>query len=306
MPVVLLGWVSNFRSLLLQLGATTVVLWAWPAHGQQRIEAEPRKTWEVLEHCRLIPKGAHDGDSFHVRHGDREYIFRLYFVDAPEVDGEFRERVAEQAAYFGIGTNSVGALGQAAAVFSADRLKDEFTVITRWQNAQGRGKLARFYAIVFVNGKNHAAELVANGFARIHGMKAAWPDGQRASLFQHELKNRELTAAEARQGGWNRELYPSVSAKAVAAKSEAADQLVDLNDATMEDLEGLPGVGKILAQRIIAHRPYRTVADLLAVRGFGGKLFGKLEPLITVRTAAGTSASKVRNVQAATDTSQSR
>ena len=61
------------------------------------------KDWVVLENCRLITNPANDGDSFHVSAGEKEYLFRLYFVDAPETDEMTPRRVSiEQAKYFGI------------------------------------------------------------------------------------------------------------------------------------------------------------------------------------------------------------
>ena len=46
-----------------------------------------------------------DGDSFHVILLDqKELIFRLYFVDAPEEERVYADRIVEQAAYFGIST----------------------------------------------------------------------------------------------------------------------------------------------------------------------------------------------------------
>ena len=44
------------------------------------------REWVVLENCRLIMNPANDGDSFHASAGDKEYLFRLYLVDAPETD----------------------------------------------------------------------------------------------------------------------------------------------------------------------------------------------------------------------------
>lgn len=48
---------------------------------------------------------------------------------------------------------------------------------------------------------------------------------------------------------------------------------IDLNRSTASDLEALPGVGPVLAGRIVAHResngPFRTVEDLLDVPGIG-------------------------------------
>ncbi|PYI82409.1 MAG: hypothetical protein DMF09_14420, partial [Verrucomicrobia bacterium] len=60
------------------------------------------KQWIVLNNCRLIANPANDGDSFHASAGAKEYIFRLYLVDAPETDEMTPGRLVEQAKYFGI------------------------------------------------------------------------------------------------------------------------------------------------------------------------------------------------------------
>ncbi len=64
---------------------------------------------------------------------------------------------------------------------------------------------------------------------------------------------------------------------------------VDLNQATALELDALPGVGPVLAGRIIAHRerhgPFRQAEELLAVRGIGPRLFARLRPRVTVGLA---------------------
>jgi len=61
---------------------------------------------------------------------------------------------------------------------------------------------------------------------------------------------------------------------------------VDLNQATVADLEALPGIGPKLAQRVIAHRdargPFHSVDDLRHVRGIGRKKFDRLRPHVLV------------------------
>jgi len=61
---------------------------------------------------------------------------------------------------------------------------------------------------------------------------------------------------------------------------------VNLNSATAADLEALPGIGPVLAQRIVDYReqhgPFRAVTDLQKVSGIGAKTYASLEPLITV------------------------
>ncbi|GGL16191.1 ComEA family DNA-binding protein [Deinococcus radiotolerans] len=56
---------------------------------------------------------------------------------------------------------------------------------------------------------------------------------------------------------------------------------VNLNTATPEQLEALPKVGPALAARIVAGRPYRSVADLDRVKGVGPAALKALEPLVS-------------------------
>ena len=58
---------------------------------------------------------------------------------------------------------------------------------------------------------------------------------------------------------------------------------LNLNSATREQIEALPGVGPVLAGRILAARPYRTLADLDAVKGVGETTLKRLEPYLVFR-----------------------
>lgn len=66
----------------------------------------------------------------------------------------------------------------------------------------------------------------------------------------------------------------------------AAGGLVDLNTATLADLETLPGVGEVLGQRILDYRTqhgqFRTVDDLKQVSGIGDAKFASLKDKVTV------------------------
>ena len=86
-----------------------------------------------------------------------------------------------------------------------------------------------------------------------------------------------------------------LAAIAVTAKSDSSEilsrkdlppDLLDLNLATGEQIETLPGVGPVLAKRIIAWRDslggFKKTDDLMAVPGIGSKRLAKLRPLITL------------------------
>jgi len=61
--------------------------------------------------------------------------------------------------------------------------------------------------------------------------------------------------------------------------------LLDLNRASAADLEQLPGIGPAKAKAIVEHRerygPFRSVDDLLNVKGIGPKLLERMRPLVT-------------------------
>ncbi|HEY0119710.1 MAG TPA: ComEA family DNA-binding protein [Cellulomonas sp.] len=62
----------------------------------------------------------------------------------------------------------------------------------------------------------------------------------------------------------------------------AAGRLVDLNTASLAQLVELPGVGPVLAQRIVDRRPFRSVDELDEVSGVGPTLLERLRPLVRV------------------------
>jgi competence protein ComEA len=66
---------------------------------------------------------------------------------------------------------------------------------------------------------------------------------------------------------------------------------VDLNQATIEQLQALPGIGETLAQRVVHRRQaaglFRSVDDLLQVKGIGRKRLEELRPLVVVSGPAG-------------------
>jgi competence protein ComEA len=80
---------------------------------------------------------------------------------------------------------------------------------------------------------------------------------------------------------------PSASSAsgAGAPGTTASPARVDLNHATAEALDSLPGIGPVTADKILASRaetPFKTVDELLSRGLVGQKTFDKLKPLVTV------------------------
>jgi competence protein ComEA len=75
-------------------------------------------------------------------------------------------------------------------------------------------------------------------------------------------------------------------AGAAAGPAGAAGGLLDLNTATAQDLDGLPGIGPVLAERIVAwrteHGRFGSVDQLREVGGIGESKYAQLKSKVTV------------------------
>ncbi len=185
------------------------------------------KRWRTYENCTLIENPANDGDSFHVRYNRRRYIFRLYFVDAPESDNSVPDRVAEQAAYWGILPEDVIRLGKEAAKFTQKFLANGFTAYSKLADAMGRSEKDRDYAVIRAGDKDLGEELVRNGLARIHGMGIDLPDGTSERMMWWRLKSAEREAKTNLRGAWAAaasRATPSPFSRPAVASSPAATQ----------------------------------------------------------------------------------
>jgi competence protein ComEA len=75
-------------------------------------------------------------------------------------------------------------------------------------------------------------------------------------------------------------------AEDAAGTQPAQGGLVNINTASAAELDGLPGIGQSIAQRIVEYRTangaFKSVEDLQNVKGIGPALFAKIAPLVTV------------------------
>ena len=80
--------------------------------------------------------------------------------------------------------------------------------------------------------------------------------------------------------GW---VFP-LQSQEKAAKSQA--MAIDINKATVNDLQRLPGIGPSLAKQIVAYRdkngPFRRVEDLMVIKGIGFKKWKEIRPFVRV------------------------
>ena len=134
----------------------------WPCYIQalclalmfSAASAAERKKWETLSDCQYVAKEHNDGDSFRVRCGSREFVLRLYYVDAPEVTVRGNaDRVREQSDHFGVMSEDIPEAGLKARDAVREILKKPFVVQTRWAVAGGRSAESRYYGMVEMDGK---------------------------------------------------------------------------------------------------------------------------------------------------------
>lgn len=298
-----------------------VVVWSAPVDLCARDQS---KDWIVLKDCRLIPNPANDGDSFHVSAGEKEYLFRLYLVDAPETDEMTPRRLVEQAKYFNITVPQAIEAGRKAKDFTQEKLSQPFIVFTHMSDAMGQSRLERFYGFVETKEGDLGEQLVRNGLARSYGFKAAPPGLTSSRIEVKKLQQLEDEAKREKIGAWGADagrlnaraqtpssfssfvadgktrsraappdssaIFPIAkpaasitrSSPIAATGSHAKEKIplgnIDINTATEKELTTVPGIGHVMAARIIAARPFRSADDLKRVSGIGAKKYAQTRP----------------------------
>jgi competence protein ComEA len=98
------------------------------------------------------------------------------------------------------------------------------------------------------------------------------------------LRDGELIAILALPVPGSTPMVPSTGA-GDAAEAEESRVRINMNTATAAELEALPGVGEVIAARIVAYReqtgPFRSVDDLINVEGISDRAIDKIRELVT-------------------------
>ena len=68
--------------------------------------------------------------------------------------------------------------------------------------------------------------------------------------------------------------------KELKPEPRAESTLIDINSASLDQLDSLPGIGPAMAEAIVKARPFSSVEDLTRVHGIGDKTFQRLHSLI--------------------------
>lgn len=253
---------------------------------------------QAIKNCRLLPSDWADGDSFRVGLPDGgEMVLRLYYVDATETSATTetdQRRVRDQSSYFGIDDHRVTMdFGRRAAARVRELLAEPFTVHTAFATAPGRSAKPRTYGFVELSdGRDLGEVLVSEGLARSFGVRRSTPDGRSAEAAKSRHDDLELGAALARAGLWGATKPDRLVALRAERREEErrlqeafglrAGEPLDVNSATVDEMMLLPGVGPVLAERIIDGRPYAQLDELQRVPGIGGKTFDRLKDMLVV------------------------
>ena len=179
-----------------------LVIWILLISASYKAVAADRKEWVKLTGCQYVAEDYNDGDSFGVKCGADEYIFRLYFVDTPETNLRYPERTREQSEYFGVTLDETMKAGVKAKETVRDILQQPFVVWTRWASAQGRSKKPRYLGFIEIGGKGLAELLVSKGLARTKGVFVNLPTGEKSKVYVERLHALEREAQQQRIGIW--------------------------------------------------------------------------------------------------------
>jgi competence ComEA-like helix-hairpin-helix protein len=99
-----------------------------------------------------------------------------------------------------------------------------------------------------------------------------------------------MTAGKSGSRTYSESLEGRLPGSKIGLQPKTRGRVIDPNRASQADLETLPGIGPVLARRIMdyrrVHGPYRKIADLRKVSGIGPKKLEKIKPYLTINEPA--------------------
>jgi len=132
-----------------------------------------------------------------------------------------------------------------------------------------------------------------NGYAHSHPQTLGLLDQRRIPLLRTDVNGTitvmsdgklwEVVSASHAPRGPPGEIVKAGERTKQAEDAAGQSRLVNVNTATNEALVSLPGVGPTISQKIIEGRLYRTVDNLLRVKGIGEKKLAQLRARVTAR-----------------------
>ena len=145
-------------------------------------------------------------------------------------------------------------------------------------------------------GRDLGRVLVEEGLARAFGVGRETPSGTHRDEWSAYLSDLELVAAIKRAGSWahsdpeaiarmrakEREEMRSLEAIDDAFAIQPPTSPVDLNSASLEDLMRT-GLRESIADKVIQHRPFASIEQLLDVHGIGPVTFEKVKPYVKIK-----------------------
>jgi len=132
-------------------------------------------------------------------------------------------------------------------------------------------------------GMEDLAKLKGFGTAKVDSLKGRVKFGKAAEPAKTKVESKMEPKAEptkTKAEPTKTKAEPKASAK--AKEANVTGTKVNLNTASKEELDSLPGIGPVYAQAIVDARPFSKIEDIMKIKGIKEVEFGKIKDMITV------------------------